>query len=183
MQEVCYGRIMREINLTGNLAHTQSPHVSTWSRLIHDQDMPSVCIPPCGLRILCQWNLGSGFLERNSGFLNPGNPDFESNNNPYYLTWGDALSYDRFRFIEKSLQQTFLNPYGRHRARFPSSPGSLYQNKCSTFDIEMIFHSHASKTHFHKKGCALGLILKVRVFGTRKWLISFKYSSGNFQVK
>ena len=25
--------------------------------------------------------------------------------------------------------------------------------------MEMIFHSHANKTHFHKKGCALGLIL------------------------
>ena len=48
---------------------------------------------------------------------------------------------------------------------FPSSPGPLYQNKvkCSAFDMEMIFHSHANKTHFHKKGCALGLILKVRV--------------------
>ena len=39
--------------------------------------------------------------------------------------------------------------------------------------MEMIFHSHANKTHFHKKGCALGLILKVRVFGTRKWPIAF----------
>ena len=29
--------------------------------------------------------------------------------------------------------------------------------------METIFHSHANKTHFHKKGCALGLILKVRV--------------------
>ena len=29
------------------------------------------------------------------------------------------------------------------------------------------------KTHFHKKDCALGLILKVRVFGTRKWAMSF----------
>ena len=38
--------------------------------------------------------------------------------------------------------------------------------KCSAFDTEMIFHSHANKTHFHKKGCALGLILKVRIFGT-----------------
>ena len=28
----------------------------------------------------------------------------------------------------------------------------------------MIFHSHANKTRFHKKGCALGLILKLRVF-------------------
>jgi len=38
--------------------------------------------------------------------------------------------------------------------------------------MEMIFHSHANtETHFHKKGCALGLILKERVFGTRKWPI------------
>ena len=58
---------------------------------------------------------------------------------------------------------------------FPSSPWPLYQNevKCSAFDMEMIFHSHANKTHFHKKGCALGLILKVRVFGTRKWPIIY----------
>ena len=36
---------------------------------------------------------------------------------------------------------------------FPSSPGPLHQNevRCSTFDMEMIFHSHANKTHFHKK--------------------------------
>ena len=46
-----------------------------------------------------------------------------------------------------------------------SSPRPLYQNevKCSAFDIEMI-HSHANGTHFHKEGCALGLILKVRGF-------------------
>ena len=37
----------------------------------------------------------------------------------------------------------------------------------------MTFHSHANKTHFHKKAYALGLVLKVRVFGTRKWLIVF----------
>ena len=51
----------------------------------------------------------------------------------------------------------------------PSSPGPLYQHevKCSAFYMEMIFHSHANKTNFHKKGCALGLILKERVFGTR----------------
>ena len=39
------------------------------------------------------------------------------------------------------------------------------------FDMEMIFHAHANKTHFHKKDFALGLILKARVFGTRKWPI------------
>ena len=56
---------------------------------------------------------------------------------------------------------------------FPSCPGPLFQNegRCSAFDMEIIFHSHAKKTHFHKKGCALSLILKVRVFGTRKWPI------------
>ena len=50
---------------------------------------------------------------------------------------------------------------------------SLNQNevKCSAFDMKMSFHSHANKTHFHKKGCALGLLLKVRVLGTKKWPI------------
>ena len=56
---------------------------------------------------------------------------------------------------------------------FPSSPGPPYQNevKCSAFDKKMIFYSHANKTHYHKKGWALGLILKVRVFETQKWPI------------
>ena len=35
--------------------------------------------------------------------------------------------------------------------------------------MEMIY---ANKTHFHKKSDALGLILKVRAFGTRKWSIT-----------
>ena len=38
--------------------------------------------------------------------------------------------------------------------------------------MEMIFHFHVNKTHFHKKGCALGIILKVRVFGTQKWPVA-----------
>ena len=56
---------------------------------------------------------------------------------------------------------------------FPSSPGPLFQNegRCFAFDMEIIFHSHANKTHFHKKGGAPRLILKVTVFGTRKWPI------------
>ena len=46
---------------------------------------------------------------------------------------------------------------------FQSSPGPLFQNegRNSAFDMEVIFHSHAST-------CAPSLILKVRVFGTRK---------------
>ena len=64
----------------------------------------------------------------------------------------------------------FSEFYGR---LFQSSPGPLFQNegRCSAFDLEIIFHSHANKTHFQKKGCAPSLILKVRVFGVRKWPI------------
>ena len=49
---------------------------------------------------------------------------------------------------------------------FSSLSGTLYQNevKCSAFDTQMIFHSHANKPHFHKTGCVLGLVLKVRVY-------------------
>ena len=35
--------------------------------------------------------------------------------------------------------------------------------------MEMIY---ANNTHFHKKSDALGLILKVKAFGTRKWPIT-----------
>ena len=56
---------------------------------------------------------------------------------------------------------------------FPSSKQSHFQSeaKCESIDVKMIFHSHANKTHFHNKGFALSLVLKVRFFGTRKWPI------------
>ena len=52
---------------------------------------------------------------------------------------------------------------------FPSSPGPLYETevKCSCLCYEIM----PIKTHYHKKGCALGLVLKVKVFGSQKWLI------------
>jgi len=37
--------------------------------------------------------------------------------------------------------------------------------------MKIIFISHANKTHLHMKGFALGLVLRVRVFETRKWPI------------
>ena len=59
---------------------------------------------------------------------------------------------------------------------FPSTPGPLYQKevKCSAFDMEMIFHSHANKTHFNKKGGALGLILKERFLELESGLLVAK---------
>ena len=77
-----------------------------------------------------------------------------------------------------SLTSKYLGSYVREKAisEFPRPPPlvPLYQNevKCSTFDMERIFHSHANKSHFHNKGFALGLILIVRVFGTRKWPVA-----------
>ena len=38
--------------------------------------------------------------------------------------------------------------------------------------MKMIFYSDANKTHFQNKRFALRLILKVRVFVTRKWPIA-----------
>ena len=57
---------------------------------------------------------------------------------------------------------------------FPSSKKSHLQGeaKCEAIDMKMIFNYDAKKTHFHNKGFALTLVLKVRFFGTRKWPIS-----------
>ena len=38
--------------------------------------------------------------------------------------------------------------------------------------MKMIFNDDANETHFHNKGFAVNLVLKVRFFGTRKWPIS-----------
>ena len=79
---------------------------------------------------------------------------------------------------DNTLQQS-EHAYQRCNRPFPSSPGPLFQTegRCWAFDMEIIFNSRANKTHFHKKGCAPSLILKVRVFGTWKWLIVIKHWS------
>ena len=56
---------------------------------------------------------------------------------------------------------------------FSSSKKFHFQNeaKCETFVVEMSFICIIIKTHFHNKGFALSLVLKVKLFGTRKWPI------------
>ena len=49
--------------------------------------------------------------------------------------------------------------------------------------MKMSFYSHANKTHFHNKGFALRLVLKVRFFGTRKWPIETGGSTYDKRVK
>ena len=57
--------------------------------------------------------------------------------------------------------------------QFPSSKKSHFQSdaKCETFVGKMSFNYDANKTHYHNKGFALSLVLKVGFFGTRKWPI------------
>ena len=73
-----------------------------------------------------------------------------------------------FYLSSVSFVQYFVPKTSFHDNRqFPSLPWPLYQSdvKCSAFDMEMIFILMQIKPmHFHKKGCAPGLILNVRVF-------------------
>ena len=53
-----------------------------------------------------------------------------------------------------------------------SCPKLLLKSKAThkAIDMKMFFYFYANKTHFHKKGFALSLVLKVRSFGTRNSL-------------
>ena len=54
---------------------------------------------------------------------------------------------------------------------FPSYPKLLLSEAtCEAIDMKLIFYSHANKTHFLKRGFLIGLVLKVRVFGTQKYM-------------
>ena len=58
---------------------------------------------------------------------------------------------------------------------FPSSKKSHFQSeaKCEAIDMKMIFNYDANKTHFHNKGFALSLVLKVRFFELGNGLLIF----------
>ena len=103
------------------------------------------------------------------GDVPPGSP------NPYPIS-DHKMSFFAFVFrpgLQEIISSLIILEQGQKRFLKIRSPRPLYQNevKCSAFDMTMILHSHANKTHFHQNGCALGLTLKVRVFGTRKWPI------------
>ena len=58
----------------------------------------------------------------------------------------------------------------------PSCLKSLFESeaKCKAIDLKMILYSYANKTRFHKKGCALSLVLKLRVFELENGLFASK---------
>ena len=63
---------------------------------------------------------------------------------------------------------------------FRVPPGPLFQNKgrCSAFYIEIIFHSHANKTHFHIKE---RLCTQPHFESGRFWNSEVAYSGNRFE--
>ena len=55
-------------------------------------------------------------------------------------------------------------------------PKPLFSQIAAEFEAinlnEKDFYSHAHKTHFHRKGFAFSLVLKMRVLRTQKWPLS-----------
>ena len=85
-------------------------------------------------------------------------------------------------FLPKLTTDLFSTNGWPHQNRpFPSFPGPLFQNegRCSAFDMEITFHSHANKTHFYKKGCAPSLILKVRVLELGSGILIFCFQKSS----
>ena len=61
------------------------------------------------------------------------------------------------------------------KSHFRVPPGLCFKSRVGGQPLiwKSVFIVMQKKTHFHKKGCAPSLILKVRVFGTRKpWPIT-----------
>ena len=48
---------------------------------------------------------------------------------------------------------------------------------CKAIDMQIIFSSHVNETHYHNKSFAPSLVLKLRIFETRKWLVAVPPSS------
>ena len=86
--------------------------------------------------------------------------------------WKSDNFQEEFYFNQITLIPFFTKPFTRP---FPSCCKPLFQSeaKCKAIDKRMILYSHANKTEFDKKGSALHLILKVRVFGTWKWPVIY----------
>ena len=54
------------------------------------------------------------------------------------------------------------------KSDFLEGDNTPFPTKCKTFEMKMGFYSHVSTNHFHIKGFALDLALKLRQKVTRK---------------
>ena len=114
-----------------------------------------------GLSLLLALSLAPrGFSSGTPVFPCPQKPTLNSNS-----IWNARTRLNEFIKTLKCFA-VFVSVLGHFRV----PPGFCIKTRLSAQSCygNDFFHSHANKTHFHKKGCALDLILKVRVFGTRK---------------
>ena len=97
---------------------------------------------------------------------------------------------NKFDEAKRNCQSCFLK-HGRWKyyfgisnlwEAFPSGLKPLFQReaKCKAIDMKIIFDSHRNKTHFQNlnKDFAHSLVLKVKVFGIRKWPTPLETSCG-----
>ena len=70
-----------------------------------------------------------------------------------------TLKYDSEEYSHCTVHVRLLNCY---LARY-SKPLLQSEAKCDEIDMKMIFYSHWNKTHFHKNGFPLSLVLEVRL--------------------
>ena len=74
-----------------------------------------------------------------------------------------------------------LRSYGPNvRVSFPKVPQASVskwgQVRSHWYETDLMKYSHANKTHYHKRNFALSPVLKMRVFGTRKWPFTHLWS-------
>ena len=87
-----------------------------------------------------------------------------------YFTTRRGFSYPTMHCL--SPREAFYKPIGH----FWFSLGLCIKTRLSAQSLMWKwFFIHANNAHIHKTGWALDLILKVGVFGTRKWAISLFY--------
>ena len=89
------------------------------------------------------------------------------------VNFGESREFTRETHAKRDECQCLAALFACHNRPFPSSKKSHFQSeaKCEAIDMKMIFNYYANISHFHNKGFALSLVLKVRFFGTRKWPI------------
>ena len=105
--------------------------------------------------------------------------NFNETSKAVYVSFSLCFCFHRqstlFHSSTRTTQQEEKHPLISYRP-FSSclEPPSQSEASCESVDKKMILYSHATACHFHKKGFALSLVLKTRVFGTRKRPITIR---------
>ena len=101
---------------------------------------------------------------------------------PVECSWSKNLhKQEKGRVFNYGLTKQSRQAHKKMNRPFSRCLKLLFQSeaKCEAIDMITILYSHANKIHFHEKGFVLSLVLKVRVFESRKRL----FLIGNQRVR